>query len=344
MNGGGLQGGAQATCEGAWLVTGGSGFIGSALLRALQAEAPGQRVWLAGRQAAAPGHAAWQALKLDLAAPALVLPAGIHTVLHLAGEKRDAARMQAVNCDAAVRLVEAAARAGAQRFVHLSSVGVYGAPRHAGVVTETFAHTPRGPYEASKDAGERAVRERCAALGLACVVLQPSNVVGVVGVVGVVTGARGRSLPLLGLMRMVARGWFRHFGRRAAWVNYVAVEDVAAALLAAARHDGAGGIFIVNTPAPLADFVDWMADELGLPPPSARLPFWVGAVAAGAGAVGSKVLRRSLPFDTARFGELTNSTRYDGTLLERDLALRYPLGIEAALRAMVRQYRAMERV
>ena len=350
MNGSGLQGGAQAAFEDAWLVTGGSGFIGSALLRALQAEAPRQRVWLAGRlagrHAAAPGHAAWQALKLDLAAPALVLPDGIHTVLHLAGEKRDAARMQAVNCDAAVRLVEASARAGARRFVHLSSVGVYGAPRHAGVVTETFAHTPRGPYETSKDAGERAVRERCAALGLACVVLQPSNVVGVVSEV---TGPRGRSLPLLGLVRMVARGWFRHFGQRAAWVNYVAVEDVAAALLAAARHDAAAGAFIVNTPAPLADFVGWIADELGLPPPRARLPFWVGAVAAGAGAFGSKVLRRSLPFDSARFGELTNSTRYDGTLLERGLAFRlgfrlafrYPLGIEAALRAMVRQYRAM---
>jgi nucleoside-diphosphate-sugar epimerase len=325
----------EDTTHRAWLVTGGSGFIGGALLRVLQAEVPQQRVWLAGRQALQHTQAAWRHLPLDLAAPDLVLPEGLHTVLHLAGEKRDAARMAAINHDAAVRLVEAAARAGARHFVHLSSVGVYGAPSHAGVVTEAHAHTPRGPYETSKNAGELAVRERCAALGLACVVLQPSNVVGVVA------AGRGRSLPLLGLVRMVARGWFRHFGRREAHVNYVAVEDVAAALLAAARRDSAAGVFIVNTPAPLAHFVGWVADELGQPPPRERLPWWVGAVAAGAGAVGSRLLRRGLPFDPARFAELTNSTRYDGTALQRGLGFEYPLGIEAALWSMVRQYRAM---
>lgn len=323
------------TMQGAWLVTGGSGFIGGALLRVLHAETPQQRLWLAGRRPPHPALAAWRALPLDLAAPTLALPEGLHTVLHLAGEKRDAARMPAINHDAALRLVEAAARAGARRFVHLSSVGVYGARHNAGVVTEAHAHTPRGPYEISKDAGERAVRERCAALGLGCVVLQPSNVVGVV------SEAHRRSLPLLGLVRMVARGWFRHFGRREAWVNYVAVEDVAAALLAAARHDAAEGVFIVNTPAPLVQLVGWVADELGLPPPRARLPWWLGAMAAGAGSFGGRVLRRSLPFDSARFGELTNNTRYDGTALQRHLGFDHPLGIEAALRVMVRQYRAM---
>src|SRR5207237_8839894 len=138
---------------------------------------------------------------------------------------------------------EAAAEAGAQRFVLPSSVGVYGAPPHAGLVDERHAHTPQNAYEVSKDAGERAVRERCAALGIACVVLQPSNVVGLVP---------GRNYSLLGLVRMVARGWFRHVGHGAAWVNYVAVEDVAAALVALARRDAPAGTYIVNTPAPLA--------------------------------------------------------------------------------------------
>lgn len=321
----------EPTMRGAWLLTGGTGFIGGALLRVLQVEAPQQGLWLAGRQAQQTPNPAWRPLHLDLAEPNLVLPEGLHTVLHLAGEKRDAARMPAINRDAALRLVDAAASAGAQRFVHLSSVGVYGAPHNAGLITEAHPHTPSGAYETSKDAGERAVRERCAALGLRCVVLQPSNVVGVVP---------GRSLPLLGLVRMVARGWFRHFGRREAWVNYAAVEDVAAALLAVARHQSAEGVFIVNTPAPLASFVAWAADELGLPPPRARLPWWVGAAAAGVGEMGNKLLRRGLPFDRARFGELTNGTRYDGTALQR-LGFNYPLGIEAALRTMVRQYRAM---
>ncbi len=318
--------------SGAWLVTGGSGFIGSALLPLLQRAAPTRELWLAGRHAPGVLPAGACHWPLDLATRDIELPPGLHTVLHLAGEKRDPARMQAVNAEGAARLVDAAARAGARWFVHLSSVGVYGAPRHAGVVDERFPHTPHGPYEASKDAGERAVRERCAAQGLRCVVLQPSNVVGIVP---------GRSLPLLGLVRMVARGWFRHFGRREAWVNYIAVEDVAAALVAAALHADAEGVFIVNTPAPLAAFVGWVADELGLPAPTARLPYGLGAGAAAAGAMGRMLLRRELPFTPERFGELTNTTRYDGGALSQGLGFAYPLGIEAALRSMVRQYRRM---
>ena len=312
------------------LVTGGSGFIGSALLPMLQRADPVREIWLASRHAPAALPAGTRHVPLDLVAGEIVLPPGLHTVLHLAGEKRDPARMPPVNTEGAARLVDAAASAGARCFVHLSSVGVYGAPRHAGVVDERFPHTPQGTYETSKDAGERAVRERCAALGLRCVVLQPSNVVGIVP---------GRSLPLLGLVRMVARGWFRYFGRREAWVNYVAVEDVAAALLAAALHADADGVYIVNTPAPLAAFVGWAADELGLPPPKARLPYWLGAGAAGAGALGRALLRRELPFSPERFGELTNTTRYDGRALSGKLGFGYPMGIEAGLRAMVRQYR-----
>ena len=337
--------------NGAWLVTGGSGFVGTALLRAVRQAQLQPPLWLAGRGTVRPGAAAppgrpeagarqepgpaapeirpWA---LDLTDPALTLPEGVHTVLHLAGEKREPARMHAVNAEGAGRLVEAAARAGARRFVHLSSVGVYGAPPHSGVVTEAFAHRPRGPYETSKDLGERVVRERCAALGLSCVVLQPSNVVGVVP---------GRSLPLLGLMRIVARGWFRHIGRREAWVNYVAVEDVAAALRAAACGAPAEGDYIVNTPAPLERFVGWAADEMGLPAPRGRLPGWLGAVAAGGGEAAGVLLRRAMPFDLARLRELTNTTRYDGTALGRAGGFSYPLGIEAALREMVRQYRAM---
>jgi nucleoside-diphosphate-sugar epimerase len=252
-------------------------------------------------------------------------------VLHLAGEKRDVARMAGVNDVGTARLVDAAARAGARRFVHLSSVGVYGARMHAGVVGENHPHTPQNAYEASKSAGERAVRERCAAQGLACVVLQPSNVVGIVP---------GAVYPLRGLARMVARGWFRHFGRGDAWVNYVAVEDVASALCAAVRDDAAQGVFIVNVPVTLRALVGWIANELGLPAPTRHWPWWTGALASQAGALGRRVLGRELPFSPERFRELTNTTRYDGSAITRALGFGYPLGIEAALRSMVRRYRS----
>lgn len=311
------------------LITGSSGFIGTAVLNALNAAGSNRQLVLAGRGLGLTPDGAARVV-LDLASPEIGVPVGIATVLHLAGEKRDLRRMDAVNHRGAVRLVEAAARAGVRRFVHLSSVGVYGTPKHAGLVDETQAHTPRNAYEVSKDAGEQAVRERCAALGLDCVVLQPSNVVGIVP---------GRSYPLLGLARMVARGWFRHVGRGDAWVNYVAVEDVAAAIVTALRDEVSQGSFIVNTPAPLRELVGWMAAELGVPAPARSIPQALAAAAAAAGALGKAVLRRDLPFSPERLLELTNTTRYGGDAITRAAGFVYPLGIEIAVRAMVRHYR-----
>jgi len=312
-----------------WLVTGASGFIGSALLASLRAS--GQPVLAAGRHMPPASDAAslrW--IRLDLAGPSIELPAGIDTVLHLAGEKRDESRMDEVNHLGAARLVEAAARAGAKRFIHLSSVGVYGAPPHAGVVDEARPHRPVNAYERSKEAGERAVRERCAANAMECIVLQPSNVIG----------WSPQARPLLGLMRIVARGWFRYFGRTEAWVNYVGVDDVAGALTAAARVDVASATYIVNTPAPLRELVGWIADELRVPPPQLRWPRAIGTGLAAAGAVGRSLLGRELPFSPERLRELTNTTRFDGTAISRGLGFDYPQGIEATLRALVRGYRS----
>ena len=321
--------GGEGTPVSELLITGASGFIGTAVLKQLHAD--GRRLVLAGRSESASAlPARSRHVQLDLEVPELVLPDGIHTVLHLAGEKRDPQRMEAVNHLGAARLVDAAARAGARRFVHLSSVGVYGAAKHAGRVDETRAHQPRNAYETSKHAGERAVRERCAALGLACTVLQPSNVFGFVS---------GRNYPLLGLARMVARGWFRHIGQGDAWVNYVAVEDVVAALVCALRDAAPSGVFIVNTPSPLRSLVGWMAQALGVPAPTKRLPLWLGATAAAAGAAGRGILRRDLPFSPERFLELTNTTRYDGSAITRALGFSYPQGIEATVHATMGSYR-----
>lgn len=313
---------------GAWLVTGASGFVGSALLRSLRAA--GQPLLVAGRRApAASDDNMLRWIGLDLADRSIELPTGIETVLHLAGEKRAEECMDEVNHLGAARLVDAAARAGARRFVHLSSVGVYGAPKHAGVVDELRLHRPVNAYERSKDAGEHAVRERCGANAMACIVLQPSNVIG----------WSPQTRPLLGLMRIVAKGWFRYFGQTEAWVNYVGVDDVAGALAAAARADRADATCIVNTPAPLRQMVGWIADELAVPPPRARWPYAIGAGLAAAGALGRAMLRRELPFSPERLRELTNTTRYDGSAISRALGFDYPHGIETTLRALVRAYR-----
>jgi nucleoside-diphosphate-sugar epimerase len=312
-----------------WLVTGASGFIGKFVVQTLCATTPGSRIIIAGRREVAIRERGVEYFGLDLLSPSLELPEDIDGVIHLAGNKQDVARMQAINHHGTRRLVEAAERVGVRRFIYVSSVGVYGAPPHSGVITESFPHTPRNPYEISKDEGEACVQEVCGRGGMEHIILQPSNVIGIVS---------GSSNPLLGLMRTIQRGWLTWFGPGDVWVNYVAVEDVAAAVVDAAGKAPSGQTFIINTPERLSHITRWIAEELGVPLPRRRLPLWVGQVTACLGSTVSRVVGRSMPINHERLLELTNTTRYDGSALMKATGFAYPMGIESAIRNLARQY------
>jgi dihydroflavonol-4-reductase len=314
-----------------WVITGANGFLGEAVIHAFQSRGLAHSLICAGRTPPS-NSATFEFHPLDLNSDPMTLPNGISVVVHLAGEKREPVAMRSVNHEGTVRLVEAAAAAGARRFVHLSSVGVYGAHKHAGTVDETRPHEPRNLYEQTKDAGEAAVRRRCRELGLALAVLQPSNVVAAVP---------GKAMPLLGLMKMVACGWFFHVGAGDAWVNYVSAEDVAEAVFLLAQTDAAEGTFIVNTPCRLSDVTGWVAAALGVPAPRRRLPAWLVWSAAQIGAAGRALLGRELPMSPQRYLELTNTTVYRGAAITERTGFGYPVGIEREVRRMAMKYREM---
>jgi hypothetical protein len=73
--------------------------------------------------------------------------------------------------------------------------------------------------------------------------------------------------------------------------------------------------------------------------PRARLPLWLGAAAAGAGAAMRALLQREVPFSPERFREMTSTTRFDGRRIEQDLSFTYPVGIERAARRLAASYR-----
>lgn len=309
------------TARRTWLLTGGGGFIGSATTRFIADSFPEVSVVVGGRT----GNAG---CVLDLSASHLVLPSGIDTVLHLAGEKRDEEKMWAINAEGTKKLVHAAAEAGVRRFVYLSSVGVYGAAKNSGVIDETCLHHPSNVYEKSKNQGECFVRELCPSLGLEYVILQPSNVIGYV---------QGRAYPLLGLMSALKAGRFLYFGKQDVAVNYVHVEDVAAAITSAAMFGVNSTTYIINTPAKLKELIFWISDELRLDKNIRCIPVWIGRFAAGVGSAIEKITGRAMPFNQERFKELTNNTQYDAEAI-LELMPKYPFGIETAVRFLVRTY------
>ncbi len=313
------------------LVTGSTGFIGKQFIVDLAKAYPQLDVYVGQRhtfEVVPDAENKQKSLYLDLYKP-IKIERSIDIIFHIAGEKQNECQMWEVNLEGTRRLLDWSASHGVKRFVYLSSVGVYGSRKNAGLVKAESLKQPKNTYESSKSAAEDLVRKKCGEYGIDFVILQPSNVIGWLD---------GKVFPLLGLMRIIKRGWLTYFGLAEAFVNYVAVEDVASSLVAATKPRAANRVFIINTPVPLKQFVGWIAQELGVPHPDRCMPSIVGSAAAYLADWLGRVFGRSIPFGRDRYNELTNTTQYDGSLMGDIGDGAYSVGIEFAIRQLTRRY------
>ncbi|MGW4735502.1 UDP-glucose 4-epimerase GalE [Streptomyces shenzhenensis] len=171
-----------------WLITGGAGYIGAHVARAM-ADAGERVVALDDLSAGAPERLPAdiplvEGSTLDGALVARVLAEHTVTgVVHLAARKQVAEsvaqplRYYRENVAGLGTLLEAVADAGIERFVFSSSAAVYGNPDVA-LITEDTPCAPVNPYGETKLAGEWLVRAAGRAHGIATVCLRYFNVAG----------------------------------------------------------------------------------------------------------------------------------------------------------------------
>ncbi len=170
------------------LVTGGGGFIGHHLVRALVDRGDDVVVlddFSTGRRERLAGVAVSRVVEGDLRAGPELADAlrDREVVFHLAAiasvalSVTDPVTTNAVNVDGTVRLMVAAASAGVRRVVVASSSAVYGGdPRLPS--RETDRPDPQSPYATSKLAGEHYAHNIGAAGGVEAVALRYFNVFG----------------------------------------------------------------------------------------------------------------------------------------------------------------------
>jgi nucleoside-diphosphate-sugar epimerase len=284
------------------LVTGAGGFIGSHLTEALLAS--GRKVRALDLDFDRLQHLAGapdlELLRADIADAARLREAlsDVNTVFHLAaahlGASTPEAEFERVNIDAVRALTHLATRAGVDRFIHCSSVGVFGRIENP-PADESSACRPELPYERTKLAGESVVLESVANDGLRAVVLRPVWVYG---------SRCGRTEKLF---RTIARGRFLIAGRGETLRHSIYIRDMIEAFLLAEDSEAAlGQVIIVGAaePTTIRGLVDRIAAITGAAPPRS-VPFGLlQAVAVAAEAVclplGKEppISRRSLRFFT----------------------------------------------
>jgi nucleoside-diphosphate-sugar epimerase len=251
-------------------VTGGTGFLGGTLIQRLSAE--GYRVRALARD---PARATFirdlRGLELvqgDLTQTENLyrVLAGCGTVFHVAAAITGPLRtQQATNIEGTRHLVRAAADAGVRRFVHVSTVAVYGYSRQ-GIIRESDPMTPGDePYSSTKAEAERIIGQVAGARHLPYSIIRPAMIYGPRSGMWTEKAFRLASLPVI--------PWVGD-GSGNAYPIYV--EDVVDLMLVLAEHPAAVGEIFNCAPDPSPtwrDFLGAYAHLTGREPSWLRLPF-----------------------------------------------------------------------
>ena len=248
------------------LITGGTGFIGQALVKRLDK--------LPVRLATRANSVNWNAM-FD----------GITTVVHLAArvhvmqdtEVDPLTAFRFVNVEGTLNLARQAAAAGVRRFVFISSVKVNGESTQPGrAFTEVDAAAPQDAYGQSKHEAEQGLRQLSADTGMEVVIIRPPLVYG-----------PGVKANFAALMSAVQRGWPLPLGAVRNQRSLMALDNLVDFIVTCITHpQAANQTFLVSDGQDMSttELVRGMAHAAGVPARLLPVPVW--ALQAGAALLG----------------------------------------------------------
>jgi nucleoside-diphosphate-sugar epimerase len=304
-------------------VTGGSGFLGGALLDALAergetaralARSAAAEAAVAGRGAIpVPGDLAdLDAMTAGMRGAELV----VHCAARLSGGWNDLAELQATNVDGTRTVLQAARSAGVPRLVLVSTEQVVLGDRPLVDADESWPYPARwpGPYAQTKAEAERLVLA-ASTPELATVAVRPRLVWG-----------RGDTTLLPALVGAARTGRLRWVDGGEHLTSTTHVRNAVEGILAAAERGRGGEAYFVTdgAPVPFRQFATALLATQGVPPPTGVVSGRVARALAG----GAGVLWRLLPLPGGPPLDLPSIRVVGETCTLRDDRARRELGYE----------------
>jgi nucleoside-diphosphate-sugar epimerase len=263
-----------------YFITGATGFVGSHLAEACVAR--GHAVSTVARASSDTALLEKLGVTLhrgDLADTDVVRRAmeGADVVVHCAAKVGDWGPVEdyrAINVEALRGLLESCRGRAPQRFVHLSSLGVYAARHHYGTdETEPLPDSHMDGYTQTKVEAERLATQYHRDHQVPVVILRP----------GFIYGPRDRTV-LPKLVDNIRQGKFRWLGGGKKALNCIYVGNLVEAIFLAAEKLGAVGQIYNLTDGELVSkrrFIEALIHGLALPKPKpVGLPLWLARLLA----------------------------------------------------------------
>lgn len=257
-----------------YLITGATGFVGSHIAEACQARHISTvTIARASSDLRWPKQFGCEIIEGDINDPPTIRKAmeGVNVVIHVAAKVGDWGRVEEyrqVNVQATVLLLEEAKARQVDRFVHMSTLGVYQARDHFGT-DETVL--PPGKhmdgYTQTKVEAEKVVSGYHTAYHVPTVILRP----------GFVYGTRDRTV-LPKLLENLRAGKVRYLGSGEQQMNTIHVINLVDAVFLAVENPRAVGQTYNLTDDEVVSkkrFLEIVADSAGFPKPTRHVPLGV---------------------------------------------------------------------
>jgi nucleoside-diphosphate-sugar epimerase len=249
-------------------VTGGSGFIGGAVVKSLATDYRIRAMARSAAAAAAVEERGGAPILCSLEDVASINLEGCEIVVHCAAEVSEWAApglFHRSNVFGTMRLLEAARNAGVRKFVHISTDSVLFTGVDLRGVDETRPIPSRSSFEygATKAAGEKAVVSANDPTGLETVALRPTLVWG-----------PGDTTVLPEIILMVEQGKFVWVGQGRCTVSTTHIENLIHGIRLAMEHPCGGEVFFITDqePVQLRSFLTRYARANGVELPSRSIP------------------------------------------------------------------------
>ena len=316
-------------------VTGGSGFIGSHIVRLL--DEAGHEVHVLIRKSS----------NLDLLAGTRALtvvgditdgkgllqavPDDIEWFFHNAAIMADwgEARFKKVNVDGVQNVLEVVRQKDIPRLIYTSSTAVYGFPNRDEPISESYDHAPTNGYQRSKLAAEKLIHESMTTQGIRAAMVRPPTVLG-----------RGDMFTGPILIERLRDGAMFCFGDGRNSQSFAHGEDVAQCLIKAAESfDVAYGSAynVTSFTCEFIEFLDALRKEIGTDKPVKKLPYQA-ALTMGKimGGLFKAFLRPNAPLITAFRVRLFGSKYIiDDTKARMELGYEPKWNLESTVKDMV---------
>jgi nucleoside-diphosphate-sugar epimerase len=188
-----------------------------------------------------------------------------------------------------------------QRIVHVGTTGVHGVTGTI-AAAEDAPFAPTNPYEATKLEGEQLALKAHQDLGLPVSVVRPGLVYG------------PGDLHLLGFFASIKKGLFRVIDGGKALLHPVYIDDmVDAFLLCAELPQAIGRSYNIagNRPVTIRELATAIAHALGRDLPKGNIPLWLANLASDLFTIVPGMQGERAPLTRSRVKFLTNSRLYD---------------------------------